>query len=94
MPDRRKRRLRYTRDASLLCLNFLGAVSALITCFAAVRGFPRVGWLAAVTLALLFLNAAYLLRLRGSIKTLKNVRARRRAQRRARRDATRDGDHA
>ena len=48
MPDRRKRRLRYTRDASLLCLNFLGAVSALITCFAAVRGFPRVGWLAAV----------------------------------------------
>ena len=65
-------------------------VSALITCVAAVRGFPRVGWLAAVTLALLFLNAAYLLRLRGSIKTLKNARARRRV----RRDATRGEDGA
>ncbi len=90
MPGRRKRHLRYTRNASVLCLNFLGAVSALITCVAAVRGFSRVGWLAAVTLALLFLNAAYLLRLRGSIKTLKNARARRRV----RRDATRGEDGA
>lgn len=84
MRNSRKRRLRYTNEASMLCLSLLSAVSALITCVAAVRGYPRLGWLVCVTLLLLFLSAVNRLRIRAAIKTLKNAHAVRRASRRDR----------
>lgn len=63
MRNSRKRRLRYTNEASMLCLSLLSAVSAIITCVAAVRGYPRLGWLVCITLLLLFLSAVNRLRI-------------------------------
>ena len=84
MRTMRKSRLRYSNEASMLCLSILSAVSAIITCIAAVRGYARLGWLVCITLMLLFLSAVNRIRMRAAFKTLRNARAVRRAARRDR----------
>ena len=81
MRNSRKRRLRYANEASMLCLSILSAISAIITCIAAVLGYARLGWLVCITLMLLFLSAVNRLRIRAAFKTLHNAHAVRRAAR-------------